>query len=331
MTPSTEFLRVETAQLIALGVLFGSLAVGTTIRLTLIWRRPHRDDRQRIASLGTWWVLALGLALAILTGLLGVCLFLAIASWLGLAEYGKFLGHAERARLTSMLLFVTIPLTYGAIYLGSGQVALAFLPLATILLVAGSQVVVGDTTDYLRTTGGLVFGVVLLVFALAHAAQLAAAPGTERAPLGGIGWFLYLVLLTEGNDIAQALVGRRFGRRRITPRVSPNKTLEGFLGGFVVTIVFALVLAPLLTTLHVESLPWQLAGDRAGWFWPLVAGVVIASTGFLGDLNFSAIKRNVGVKDSSDLLPGMGGALDRLDSLTLTAPTFYYLVALPAL
>jgi phosphatidate cytidylyltransferase len=67
----------------------------------------------------------------------------------------------------------------------------------------------------------------------------------------------------------------------------------------------------------------------APWAWPLAAGVAIALAGFLGDLNLSAVKRDAGVKDSSRTLPGMGGVLDRIDSLTLTAPVFYWLIVVP--
>ncbi len=136
-------------------------------------------------------------------------------------------------------------------------------------------------------------------------------------PLGGpVGWFLYLVILTETNDIVQALVGRRVGVRHITPKVSPNKTVEGLLGGMAVTVLMSMGLAPLLTPLP----PWA---------WPVAAGVVISLAGFLGDLNISAVKRDAGVKDSSHALPGMGGVLDRIDSLTLTAPVFYWLIVVP--
>ncbi len=321
------------AQQVALVVLFGTLSVGSAVRLAVAALRPSESTAQRLASLRTWWLLALGLGLAVVLGLLGVCLLMAVASAVGFAEYRRLVVRRGAAKAASAVLFATVPVAYAAVYLGFGHVVLPSLPLVCLLLVAAPQIVAGDTADYLRNTAALVFGAVLLIFALAHAALLAAHSGTDAAPLGGVGWFLYLVLLTEANDIAQALVGRRLGRRKITPKVSPNKSLEGLLGGTAATVAAALLLAPLLTTLRDRPVPFPVAlpGAVEPWVWPLAAGLLINLTGFLGDLNLSAIKRNLGVKDSSSLLPGMGGALDRLDSLTLTAPCFYYLIALPAL
>jgi phosphatidate cytidylyltransferase len=126
---------------------------------------------------------------------------------------------------------------------------------------------------------------------------------------GGAGWFLFLMRLTEFDDIAQALVGRSIGRRKIAPVVSPHKTWAGFVGGVLLTSLLAGLLGRWLT-------PWQPTVA-------MLAGLLISLAGFLGDLNISGIKRDRGVKDSSNLLPGQGGVLDRIDSLTFAAPAFY--------
>ena len=156
------------------------------------------------------------------------------------------------------------------------------------------------------------------------AARGAVTGGTVGA--GSVGLFLYLVVLTESNDIAQALWGRKFGRHAITPRVSPHKTWEGFLLGAGTTVVLSLALAPVLTTLTTCSL--RLAGRTAHvpYLPAVLAALLVACGGFFGDVTISAIKREVGVKDSGSLLPGMGGILDRIDSLTFTAPLMFYFV-----
>ena len=140
---------------------------------------------------------------------------------------------------------------------------------------------------------------------------------------------MFVLILTETNDIAQALTGRRFGHRkkhRLAPVLSPNKTWEGFLGGGLITLAVAVPLAHWLTPLPA----WELRGGPLGAHIPglgsICAALLITIVGLVGDLNMSALKRDAGVKDSSQLLPGMGGMLDRIDSLTFTAPAFYYFI-----
>ncbi len=158
----------------------------------------------------------------------------------------------------------------------------------------------------------------LLIYGISHALFLFEVDQDLEPLVGSSGWFLYLVLLTEMNDIMQAIVGRRLGKHKISPKVSPNKSLEGLLGGLTSVIALSILLAPLLTTIPVGKTPAHGIGLS------IIAGVLISLFGFLGDINMSAMKRDAGVKDGSSLLPGMGGVIDRIDSLTLTAPAFYY-------
>ena len=125
-------------------------------------------------------------------------------------------------------------------------------------------------------------------------------------------WFLYLCVVTAHNDIAQYVAGTALGRHRMSQRISPNKTWQGFAGGLVAGVLFSLAAGELL---GLASLPWLAA-----------MGLVVSTTGLLGDLLFSAGKRALGLKDYSALIPGHGGILDRVDSLVLTAPAL--LVAL---
>jgi phosphatidate cytidylyltransferase len=144
------------------------------------------------------------------------------------------------------------------------------------------------------------------------AVRSAAPLGATAALLGGPALVLYLVFLTQFNDVAQFLFGKSFGRHKVVPKVSPGKTWEGLLGGVATTVTLAVVLAPWLTPLRrAES---------------VAAGVMIGLGGFLGDIVISALKRDLGIKDSGSLLPGHGGILDRIDSLTYTAPLFFHYV-----
>lgn len=116
------------------------------------------------------------------------------------------------------------------------------------------------------------------------------------------------ILATVSNDTGGYAVGVLFGRHPILPRVSPKKSWEGFAGSVgLSTLVVCLVL-------------WVMG---LNWLGGLVLGPLAAAIATLGDFGESLLKRNLGVKDMGNILPGHGGVMDRLDSLLLTAPLFY--------
>ncbi|WP_111640326.1 phosphatidate cytidylyltransferase [Marinimicrobium alkaliphilum] len=135
-----------------------------------------------------------------------------------------------------------------------------------------------------------------------------------RALDQGVWLILLAVAIVAFADIGGYFAGRRWGKRKLAPKVSPGKTWEGFAGGLVANLILALLVA----LVSGASLPLLLV---------LVLSTSLVSV--LGDLVESMMKRHRGVKDSSALLPGHGGILDRVDSLTAAAPV-YALVLLVA-
>jgi len=122
---------------------------------------------------------------------------------------------------------------------------------------------------------------------------------------------LFLMMLTVFvSDTAQYYSGRAFGKHPLAPAISPKKTVEGAIGGFVFGSLF-------LTVVGRWWLPSVPAVARA------VIGVAIVIAGIAGDLFESMLKRSAGVKDSSALIPGHGGILDRIDALLFAAPVYY--------
>jgi phosphatidate cytidylyltransferase len=130
--------------------------------------------------------------------------------------------------------------------------------------------------------------------------------------LGGI-WLWFLLVVIWVTDTAAYFVGRAFGRHKLSPIISPKKTIEGFLGG----LVFGTSAAFVFSLLALQDIAkWQI----------LVAGFMISLFGQLGDLVESLLKRRVGIKDSSGIIPGHGGVLDRFDSTLFALPTLYFLL-----
>lgn len=121
---------------------------------------------------------------------------------------------------------------------------------------------------------------------------------------------MFLFLMVWSADVGAYFVGKAIGKNKLMPNVSPGKTFEGFIGG----VVFAC----LLVAIAAYNLDW--ASEQI--ITVLLVTVLITTVSVLGDLNESMFKRQAGVKDSGSILPGHGGILDRIDSLTATAPVF---------
>jgi phosphatidate cytidylyltransferase len=136
-------------------------------------------------------------------------------------------------------------------------------------------------------------------------------------------WLVIMVVLTVAcADIGAYFTGRKFGRRKLAVQVSPGKTLEGFAGGLVLVLVVMSVV--ILLNPSQRDLWWQ---------WTIVELVTVLAS-VLGDLLESMVKRHRGIKDSGKILPGHGGILDRIDSLTAALPVFgllYLLLIHPSL
>lgn len=132
---------------------------------------------------------------------------------------------------------------------------------------------------------------------------------------------LFFILLSLGGawicDIGAYFVGSFFGKHKLCPNISPKKTIEGALGGVVANLLFFMIL----------GLVWHVAvldsGETIQYGWMALLSVVLALVSMLGDLTFSVIKRDRGIKDYGDIMPGHGGVLDRFDSVIFVAPVLY--------
>ena len=133
------------------------------------------------------------------------------------------------------------------------------------------------------------------------------------AAVGMLGYVASIVgfVIAFLADAGAYFVGLRFGRHKLAPVVSPNKTIEGVLGGLAASVVGMLIYALIM----------QLAMDyRVNYALAILYGLAGCLAGVFGDLCFSIIKRQTGIKDYGNLIPGHGGVLDRLDSMVLVAP-----------
>jgi phosphatidate cytidylyltransferase len=292
-------------------------------------RLPNQTARSRVSRLRTWWIIAIVVTLAIVLGRPVVLGLICLVSLLALREFLAIVPeHARYGRLVRWAYAAAL-LQFTWVYLEQFGLSLVFIPVVTFLLLTLRFVLMRRPEGFVEVVGTLQWGMTVFVFFLSHAAFLLSLPSNTN-PLGGsVGWFLYLVVLTELNDIAQALLGRPMGRHKIMPEISPGKSWEGLVGGVLCTIIIAVLLAPLLTPLNEMPPRFSESGlSLPSLFspWAMIAGLIIGVGGFCGDVAVSAVKRSAHVKESGTLLPGHGGILDRADSLTFTAPLFFYYV-----
>jgi phosphatidate cytidylyltransferase len=124
-------------------------------------------------------------------------------------------------------------------------------------------------------------------------------------------YLFFLIIAIWAGDTTAYFIGKKFGKRKLSPYISPKKTIEGAVSGLAVSVASAAIFSMMIGMSMVHG---------------IILGVIIGIVGQVGDLAESLIKRDAGVKDSSNLVPGHGGMLDRMDSFILTAPIMYYYI-----
>lgn len=301
----------------ALGGIFALLVVATLAAWAIGRLRPGLDLAEVKLRIRSWWVMAAVFALAMVLSRAVSLVFFAFVSFLALKEYLSLIPTRRADRGVLFWAYLAIPIQYLWIADAWYGMFIIWIPVYVFLFLPLRMVLIGETPGFLRAVGTLHWGLMATVFSISHVAYLLVLPVAARPSEGGLAvagpsLVLFLVVLTQLNDVAQFLWGRALGRRKVVPTVSPGKTVEGFVGGVGTTLALALLLAPWLTPLT----RWQA----------VAAGLIVGVAGFVGDVVISALKRDLGIKDSGTLLPGHGGILDRIDSLTYTAPLFFHLM-----
>jgi len=294
----------------AILAIFAVLIAATVLVVWLARTKPGKGTDELVLRVRSWWFMIGIFALAIILSPVVSTIFLGLVSFLAFKEYISLIPTRRIDRIVVLCAYLMIPVQFMLAHTGNYGLFIVFIPVWGVLFLAMVMVLRGDTDGYLRAIGTYSWGLMITVFALSHTAMLLAGGQTWNPGGGGSGLLLFLVGLTQFNDVAQFTWGKLTGRRKIVPKVSPNKTVEGFAGGVITTALVAALIGPYLTIMP--------------WYWSMAAGAVIAVAGFIGDCTISALKRDLGVKDSGGLIPGHGGILDRVDSLTYAAPVFLH-------
>lgn len=293
------------------------LILGILITATLLfflWGlvKPQANLKELKMRTKSWWIMAVIFILATVIHPLVSFVAFALLSFAALRELATISKNVrDQDRSVIIWCYLAIPVQYYLAYKGLFNIFVVFIPVFMYVWIPFMLVVKGFTQDIGRSMSVLPTQLMLTVFSLSHLAYFLSLPQLPGFNAGGRGMLLFIVFITEINDVFQYTWGKLLGRHKIIPKVSPNKTWEGFLGGILTTTVIGYLLRFLTPLSEIEA---------------LVVSFFIACAGFVGDVVVSAVKRDIGLKDTGTLIPGHGGMLDRIDSLSMTAPLFFYII-----
>lgn len=264
-----------------------------------------------IARVRSWWVMIGVFALAFAFGRNVTLVLFALTSFYCLREFvSLFPTRAADHRALAVAFYVFLPLQYVLIGVDWQTLFSIAIPVYAFLLLPVLAALKGETEDFLGRSARVQWALMLTVYCISHAPALLLLriPGFERPML-----FLlfFLVTVTQASDVLQYVWGKLLGRHPIAPKVSPSKTWEGFVGGG-------------LSATALGATLW-FATPFSPWGAAALAGAIVLA-GFCGGLVLSAMKRSLGAKDWGASIPGHGGALDRMDSISFAAPLFFHLV-----
>jgi phosphatidate cytidylyltransferase len=250
-----------------------------------------------VVWLGGWWF----------TVAVGLIVHLGLLEYFRMAQF-KGIRPATKTTLVAvqLLLFSTQAASQAGSGWLAGDVAAAVLP-ASGAVICG-WLLLQPVTGTIADIAASVFGLFYLGFLPSHWIKLRALAD------GGLALTLLACFLIVATDIGSYVIGRRLGHRPLSP-ISPGKTVEGALGGVACAMAVGVI--------GGVWIGWQW-----GWLIGALLGGVVALFALVGDLTESMMKRDAGLKDSGDAIPGHGGILDRIDSYLFVPAVVYSLVTL---
>ena len=247
-------------------------------------------------------LVAIVLTVTMFTPPIFLAVFASVVSAIAVNEFLNNTGLVKngRMRLYTMIMAFLVPLWC---YFGSnGPAALIGVILFYMLLVL--ELLWSKTKLPFAQVGFCLVGGILFPYLISALVRIA---------LNEHGWYMVMLPFTIAfmTDIGAYLIGITMGKHKLCPTVSPKKTVEGFVGGIVFSVIGVIIF----------SLALQLFfGFRVNYLYAVLYGIFGALAAVVGDLSFSVIKRQTGVKDFGYLMPGHGGVLDRFDSIMIVSP-----------
>lgn len=305
-----EFLTPEVSRV--LGGIFAALIVVTgAFYGARALNGPTKLIKELIERTLSWWMIVAGFTVTIFFSRFFATIALGFVAFVAFRELTSRLNLRLSDRRTLLWCYIAIPLQFSFAYIEWYGMFIIFIPVIMFISLNMRAVAQGDVKGITTSLGVIHWSAMLTIFSMSHIAYMLALPEKEGFSAGNGGIVLWLVLITELNDIFQFTWGKTFGKHKILPSVSPNKTVEGFVGGMISSTIVGYLLSFLLP---IET-------HKAA-----ILAALMAFTGFMGDVTVSAIKRDLGIKDMGNSIPGHGGVMDRIDSLAFNSLVCFHLI-----
>lgn len=259
--------------IIVISLIIGLLVTASLILFLVKKISPKTNISELAARTRSWWIMAGMFISAVFISYNISYFFLAFLSFIAFRELYSVLGFREADRGALFWGILSIPIQYYLAYLAWYGAFIIFIPVVMFLVLPLRLVLKGDTHGITKSMALLQWILMLSVFGISHLAYLLSLPELPGFSSGGRGLLLFLVFLTEINDIMQFIWGKLLGRHKILPKVSPNKTWEGFLGGVISTTAIGYFLG-FLTPLSAPNVilvtpSLRLPASRETWSSPL--------------------------------------------------------------
>lgn len=261
----------------------------------------------------SWLVIVPLLLVPTLLGAFWVIIGVGLLGLLCYREFARATGLFREKAMSLLIVLGIAALTFATLD-NWYRLFVALTPL-TIAVIAAMAILADRPHGYIQRVGLSVLGFVLFGTSLGHLGFM--ANDQNFRPL-----IILTVLSVEANDVFAFICGKLFGRRKLLPNTSPNKTTAGALGAVLLTTLLLVAAGTFLFPSGLReaygvTFPQQLC-------YLAVLGILLSVAGQFGDLMLSSIKRDLGLKDMGQLIPGHGGLLDRFDSLILAAPVAFH-------
>ncbi|KAF6634468.1 MULTISPECIES: phosphatidate cytidylyltransferase [Paenibacillus] len=295
------------SSLFTLILIFTALLVIHLIYIVVVKTQPDKDYAAIGLRIKTWWGMFFIFCLATLFNPIVSLLSLMALTFFALKEYFSMIRSRKADRRLFLWAYLAIPVQFYWIYIGWYGMFIVFIPIYVFLLLPLPRLINKGTVGFLRSVSSTQWGLMLMVFGLSHLAYFQFA-----TPQYGAKLVLFLVVLTQLNDVVHYLASLYFGKRKIVPTSNPNITWEGFALAFPVTIAASYFIYPYLT-------PFDLK-------FGIIFGMLISLSGFFGSLTVSVLKRDLLIGDDDKFDALKKSYLSRVDSLTYTSPVFFHVI-----